>query len=802
MMYDGSIKSVQDIQSGDCVMGWDSLPHLVTSTTRGTEEMFRISRPHHESYTVNRSHIVSLVITNIGRKRVTGPDGRKYGAFDVCNITVDDYVKHSSKTFRHVAKGFCAPVSFPAREVPVDPYFLGVWLGDGQSNALQITVLDNEIVDFLQSFASENGFTFQKRQNQNSGKAADYFLKDYKHNPIRKYFRENLFRNKHIPELYKVNSEKVRLEILAGLLDTDGYSHESRMFEFCSQYEHMQKDVAYIARTLGFTARCFTRYNKEYERDYFYVLITGAVDKIPCKVKRKQAHPTPNKNNLVHGITVESVGVGEYYGFTLSGNDRMFLLEDCTVVHNTVTFANIPRKGRVLILSHREELVNQPAKYFDCSFGIEQAAHKSHGEEVVSASVQSIVRRLSRFHPDDFDTVIVDECHHASAASYRKIISHFRPRLLLGFSATPNRADGKGLDSIFEQIIFERDIRFGIENGYLSDIFCRRVDIGYDLTNVRTQRGDYAPDELADAMEGTADAIAQTYADMANGATLIFAASVRNAEQIAQKIPGAVAVTGQTKNRAEIINAFSRREIPCLVNCQVFTEGTDIPLIETVIIARPTQSESLYCQMVGRGLRVHPEKERLNLIDCVGVTGKKSLCTAPSLLGIEVEDLPQSSKERLSDVMLFEMPGIVDEESDTPAMWIKNVEIVDLWAKEQNIDTHGVNWFRYPDGSFVCSLPNRKSIKIPCPDKLGQIKTRDGQSMSTQGAFDYAFRWLSEKHESERVIWDLTRAKKWGSQPASEAQLSMIRRRMQDLDVSGLTKMQAGQIITRMKYRG
>ena len=105
---------------------------------------------------------------------------------------------------------------------------------------------------------------------------------------------------------------------------------------------------------------------------------------------------------------------------------------------------------------------------------------------------------------------------------------------------------------------------------------------------------------------------------MAVGATLIFAVSVHQAEEIAKRIKGAVVVTGETKDRASIIQAFTAGEIPCIVNCMVFTEGTDIPRVETVIIARPTQSETLYAQMVGRGLRLYPGKQQLELIDCVG----------------------------------------------------------------------------------------------------------------------------------------------------------------------------------------
>ena len=271
-----------------------------------------------------------------------------------------------------------------------------------------------------------------------------------------------------------------------------------------------------------------------------------------------------------------------------------YLCQMATGLGKTVTFANIPRQGRNLILSHREELVRQPMKYYDCSYGVERAGEHSHGEEVVSASVQTLVRRLEQFSPDAFDTIIVDEAHHAAANTYRKILDYFKPRLTLGFTATPNRGDKVRLDTVFSDIIFARDLRFGIQNGYLCDIYCMRVDIGYDLSAVHTRAGDYAPGELDEAMEGTADAIAEAYGKYAKGATLIFAVSVHHANEIAAKIPGAVVVTGETKDRAAIIERFTAGEIPCIVNCMVFTEGTDIPRVETVIIARPTQSDSLY----------------------------------------------------------------------------------------------------------------------------------------------------------------------------------------------------------------
>lgn len=478
-----------------------------------------------------------------------------------------------------------------------------------------------------------------------------------------------------------------------------------------------------------------------------------------------------------------------------------YLIQMATGLGKTVTFANIPRKGKMLILSHREELVKQPLKYFDCMTGVEMAGqHAAPMDEVVSASVQTMVHRLDRFDPDEFDIVVVDEAHHSSATTYRRILDYFNPRLTLGFTATPNRSDNVKLSDVFDDIIFERDLKWGIKNGYLSDIFCRRVNIGYDLRNVNTSRGDYAPGELEKAMDGTADGVAEACRKMAVGATLIFAVSVNQAREIAKRIPGAAVVTGETKDRASIIKAFTDGEIPCIVNCMVFTEGTDIPRVETVIVARPTQSDSLYTQMVGRGLRMFAGKKQLNLIDCVGVTGRASLCTASSLLGIEIKDVPEDKMKNIEG-MLFELPEKVERAADCPESWIKNVQIVNLWAQEQKYNTHNINWFKMPDGQMVCSLLEKQKIVIPCQDELGRVKY-EGRIMTMQNSIDLAYIRLQNEFKDSEYIWNLDIAKHWGSKPASDKQIALVERRCKGFNTDGLTKLQASQILNRVMVGG
>lgn len=477
-----------------------------------------------------------------------------------------------------------------------------------------------------------------------------------------------------------------------------------------------------------------------------------------------------------------------------------YLIQMATGLGKTATFTNIKRKGRVLVLAHREELVTQPIKYYDCPVGIEMANSKSHREPVVIASVQSIVHRLEKFKPTEFDTIITDEAHHAAATSYRKVYEYFKPRLHLGFTATPNRGDNVRLDDVFEKIIFQRDLKWAIQNKYLTDIYCMRVNIEYDISKVARRMGDFAPGELEEVMnqEVLNNAIAETYKKYAKGQTLIFACSVEHAKAIAEKIPGAVAVTAETKNREELIKKFTKREIPVLVNCMIFTEGTDMPLVETVMIARPTSNSSLYTQMVGRGLRLYPGKDKLTLIDLVGTTGRANLCTAPTLIGVDLNAVPANKQDEIQGD-LFELPDLIAEKADCPSSWIRNIEIVNIWAKEQSYKTHDVNYFKMPNGNMVVFIPKRK-IVIPAQDELGKT-IWNGQKVSMQKAFDEVYLYLKENHANEEYIWNVKMMKQWGKVPASEKQVSMIKRFMKDFDTENLNKMQATQILNRLFYR-
>lgn len=799
LMYNGEIKKVQDIKVNDILMGWDNNPRTVKSLSRGIEQMYEIKQNKKESYTVNESHILSLKCTGISNDRIKyiyDINDNKYTNGDICNISVKDYLR-CTKTFKHCMKGFSSVIEFKNKNLPIDPYFIGLWLGDGSSNSMSITTADNEIENYLYDFANNYQLDIRKETLNNNNANTYHLHSNYKRTKIRKYFRENLFNNKHIPNIYKINSKKNLLLILAGMLDSDGYLHkqDKSTFEFCSKSINLVNDLAFICRSLGLSCRQFKRYNKKYSKYYYYICIFGNTNIIPTKIKRKQAINNSNKNNLMYSIEVLKKDINDYYGFEIEGQDRMFLLYDFTVVHNTVTFAQLEKlyEGNLLILSHREELVNQPRKYFSSPFGIEQAKNKSNGEKIISSCVQSMVKRLDKFDKNHFEVIIVDEAHHVAATTYKTILEYFTPRYIFGFTATPNRGDRIKINDVFKKILFKKDLRSGIKENFLSDIECKRVNIGYSLKGIKRKKGDLDAKMLDEEVniDSANEAIAEAYFKHAKGRTLIFGINVKHCENIAAKIPESVVVSAKTKNRNEIIERFTKGEINCLINCMIFTEGTDIPLIETIIIARPTENESLYTQMVGRGLRKHPDKENLLLIDCVGVSENLNLCSAPTLLGLNMNSVPVD-RENLIEGDLFELEQKIELESDCLDTWINNIRIVNLWAKENNYNTFGVNYFRLPDGSLKLSIPGFKKI-IPKPDELGKIGKYDYQD-----CLEMMYSYLLKNHMDSICLWDINRVKKWKYEPATPAQLKHIHSRLPEMKNKQINKLDAAQILSRI----
>lgn len=351
------------------------------------------------------------------------------------------------------------------------------------------------------------------------------------------------------------------------------------------------------------------------------------------------------------------------------------LIALATGLGKTVVFTHLTGVGRVLILSHRDELVRQPEKYYGgkVRFGVEKAEEHATDEEVVSASVQSLSQdsRLTRFSPDAFETIIVDEAHHAAAPTYRKILDYFTgAKRILGFTATPKRGDNVGLSCVFDDIIFSRDIRWGIAHQYLSRIRCEEIRAAYSLDHIEKTNGDYSASQIEKLFLGEDVTViptaARAYLEKCHSTgrhTLIYCVTKRIGrvllETIRKMLPEnekeqVQAVFGDTldEERTKILSDFQNGTVRCIINCMVLTEGTDLPVCDAVMNLRPTCRNTLYQQMVGRGTRLYPAKEYCLVLDIIPDTGSssgRSLCTAPTLFGIDPFALPPSKCAELTD---------------------------------------------------------------------------------------------------------------------------------------------------------
>ena len=344
LMYNGTLKKVEDIISGELLMGDDSTPRKVLSIARGREKMYWIRQNKANSYRVNESHILSLK-----RSRNEG----KHRKGDILNITVKEYLEKSDK-FKSNYKGYKVAVEFYEKELTLEPYYLGLWIGDGHSYSQRITNVDSEVINYLDDYAVrlESELVVYEQENRTKNysivKRNRALSKDFQINIQTELRKLNLLENKHIPENYLINSRKNRLELLAGIIDSDGYyTPEYNCFEILQKNKIIADQIKFLCDSLGFRTsikkKKTTIKSINYEGEAFRIRFFGNINEIPTKVERKKAREwRSNIDWKVTGIKVEYDKEDDYYGFEIDGN-RLFLLEDMTVTHNTAFVLSMAR---------------------------------------------------------------------------------------------------------------------------------------------------------------------------------------------------------------------------------------------------------------------------------------------------------------------------------------------------------------------------------------------------------------------------------------------------------------------------
>ena len=325
LMHNNSYKRVEDIEVGDCLMGPDGTPRIVQKCYSGTDMMYKITLSNGDWQIVNSSHPIRFI-------RHTWYNNRD----EEILCTAPNLIgKDLQGCYIEKAK-----IDFPEREVGIDPYFLGLWLGDGTSSRLDIANEDHEVLEWLSN--NYNG----KIQDLKQSKTCKNFAISCK-DPLKEQFkRYNLFNNKHVPEDYIYNSREVQLQVIAGLIDTDGNCSRQKhgvIYEITQRYDrkHILDAIKCMATNCGFRCTMSSRLSNGKKPGvlHYRLRISGNLNEIPVKIARKKVDKRVHKykerrNWQYYTFKVEEYGVDDFYGFTLD-KDHLFILKDWSIVHNT-----------------------------------------------------------------------------------------------------------------------------------------------------------------------------------------------------------------------------------------------------------------------------------------------------------------------------------------------------------------------------------------------------------------------------------------------------------------------------------
>ena len=625
IMYDGTIKLVQDIVIGDLLLSPEGHPRMVESIVNGFDMMYEITPSKGDAYCVNSSHILSLRMT--GNKSSTwGGDGKQYFPKDIVNISIEDYIK-SNKTFKHCAKGWRSDaIDFKTdTPLPVDPYILGAWLGDGTTKEPAITNIEPEIIDYIYQFANEISGRISIWDN---GNCCTYricggnFLSDMK--------SIGVIGNKHIPHQYKTASIEARQRLLAGIIDTDGYMFMDN-FEITLKVKTLADDICFVARSLGLAAyvkECTkTIKSRGFFGTYHRITISGETDQIPCLVQRKKAKTRyMNKNVRNVGIQVKEAGLGEYYGFSIAGNKKLFLLGDFTVTHNTevamaIMKAVADKYKKCAMVMDRIVLVDQTSRRltkYGIEHGVMQAGHWRHRpyEHIQVCSAQTLEKRQAF---PDIDLLIVDECH-ITRKGVVKFIQDNPQIKVIGLTATPFT---KGLGDIYTHVVGATPTGDLIEKGWLVPL---KVYVAkeIDMTGVTKRAGEWKAEDVTErGIKIVGDVVHEWHKKTHEifgkpVKTIVFCAGVEHGRELVKKFAEAgynfisISYLEDDQYKKDMIEEFSKpdTDIHGLIATDILTRGFDVPDVMIGVSARPfSKSFSSHVQQMGRIMRPNEGKE-------------------------------------------------------------------------------------------------------------------------------------------------------------------------------------------------
>lgn len=367
-----------------------------------------------------------------------------------------------------------------------------------------------------------------------------------------------------------------------------------------------------------------------------------------------------------------------------------------TVVFSKVIEDQVRAGDRCLILAHRGELLDQAADKLKNISGlgcsVEKADQTCLGEwfRVVVGSVQTLQRqqRLERFSKDYFNTIIIDEAHHAITDGYRRIIDYFPDAKVLGVTATPDRGDQRKLGEVFQSLAYEYSIARAIKEGYLCKIMAQTIPLKLDMTALKIQAGDYTLGSIDSALDPYLEQIAEEMKNYCkNRKTVVFLPLIKTSQKFRALLEKtgfrAAEVNGESKDREEVLKDFENGKYDVICNSMLLTEGWDCPSVDCIVVLRPTKIRSLYCQMVGRGTRLYPGKNELLLLDFLWMSQKHELCRPADII-CKKKEVAEKMTENLE-----ELDGAMDimeaeEEAERDVMKEREEALAKALAEQRN----------------------------------------------------------------------------------------------------------------------
>lgn len=626
-MYDGSVKYAKDIKVGDQLMGPDSRPRNVLSTNTGYGPMYEIRQKRGMTYRCNDVHVLTLQDTSYKRAKNK-----------IIDIPLNEYLVKSNH-FKHRYKHFSVGVEYPYKEVPVDPHFVGLWLGDGAKdlNSVAITTADVEITNHLQRIAADWG-CYISEDDHNNNAASTYFLRTPRgqNNDLLKAMRQ-LFPVLRIPKDYLCNSRDVRLSLLSGILDSDGYYDCGRnRYEITQKNEELIYDIYLLVRSLGFSVS-LPKPKIVKDKTYWRIQINNITKgSLHTLLRYKRSNKEACSTNRTK-FDVEYIGEDFYSGFTLDGDGR-FLLEDYTVTHNTeIACAVTQYLGlNTLFIVTTRELLHQARKRFISRLGADETqvgiigdGNWLPGSWVTIATLDTLESRMNTPECQDFlksiEVMFSDEAHHVGSEKYYTISTLCRAYYRYGLSGTPlDRTDGADLRLIAAtgEKIVDINNKFLVERGISA-----QAHVIFDKVTepVVKKKSRYPtvykqgvvenPNMLSKIVEW-----AKIFYEAGLGC-LILCEEIQHGRLIDDAlwtqtdgifIPHQFIYGGESsETRQKALDDFASRNLPVLIASTILDEGVDVPTIDALILAGSRKSRIRTMQRLGRGLR----GQRLVVVD-------------------------------------------------------------------------------------------------------------------------------------------------------------------------------------------